>query len=999
MQYRVNEIDQKAKAFWKEQRVYQVSNDTTKPKCYVLDMFPYPSGAGLHVGHPLGYVASDIYARYKRMQGFNVLHPMGFDSFGLPTEQYAIETGIHPKEATDKNIATYKKQIENIGYNYDWDREVVTSDPNYFKWTQWIFLELFGSIYCYENKCAYSIDVLIKHFEAHGNHDNTAFTNKEIPAFSAAEWNAYTEKEKSDILMSYRLAYVDYAEVNWCEALGTVLANDEVINGRSERGGHPVVKKQMRQWFLRISAYADRLLNNLEFVDFSPSLKEMQRNWIGKSEGALVDFAIENHTQSLRVFTTRPDTIFGSTFMVIAPEHPLVSEITTEVCKSEVEAYLTYCKSRNDIDRQAEKKVTGAFTGSYAVHPFNGKKLPIYIAEYVLMGYGTGAIMAVPAEDERDSKFAEKFGIEIIQIFDKTGVENPEIGDKKGTYIHSDFLNGLGYEAGKMLMLEKIETLQIGTRKVQFRLRDAGFSRQRYWGEPIPIIWKDEIAYPLPFEELPLVNPDVDVILPTNEGKSPLARNTAWVHEKEGYTRETDTMPAFAGSSWYFLRYMDNKNEKAFVNKELATYWNQVDVYVGGTEHAVGHLLYSRFFNNFLYDRGYISFEEPYKKLINQGMIQGVSAFVYRAENLAISSCGLAKENAIFPNLFFSKDDLNKILEIKNDKIKRIRFDESGVVLVSVKLEESRFEMNEEFHKLYSNILNLFNKFSSNIEMIEFDIVLSPIHIHISLIDEITNEVDLEGLRKWKKEFENAIFLTNNDKFICGRETEKMSKSKYNVVNPDVIIEKYGADCFRMYEMFLGPIELSKPWNTAGIEGVSKFLRRFWNLYLTEEGESKVIKEPTTKEELKTLHKLLKKLHEDINNFSFNTSVSAFMIAVNELQTLKCAKYEVLEPMIKAICPFAPHTAEMLWQAIGGEGSVIHASFPNFDASILVENDFEYPVSINGKMRVKISLPLEMSQDDVQAQVLANETVQKWLEGNAMKKFIFVKGRMINVVV
>jgi leucyl-tRNA synthetase len=924
MQYRVNEIDQKAKSFWKEHRVYQVSNDMTKPKCYVLDMFPYPSGAGLHVGHPLGYVASDIYARYKRMQGFNVLHPMGFDSFGLPTEQYAIETGIHPKEATDKNITTYKKQIENIGYNYDWDREVVTSDPNYFKWTQWIFLELFGSIYCYENKRAYSIDVLIKHFEAHGNHDNTAFTNKEIPAFSAAEWNAYTEKEKNDILMSYRLAYVDYAEVNWCEALGTVLANDEVINGRSERGGHPVVKKQMRQWFLRISAYADRLLNNLEFVDFSASLKEMQRNWIGKSEGALVDFAIENHTQSLRVFTTRPDTIFGSTFMVIAPEHPLVSEITTEVCKAEVEAYLMYCKSRNDIDRQAEKKVTGAFTGAYAVHPFNGKKLPIYIAEYVLMGYGTGAIMAVPAEDERDSKFAEKFGIEIIQIFDKTGVENPEIGDKKGTYIHSDFLNGLGYEAGKTLMLEKIETLQIGTRKVQFRLRDAGFSRQRYWGEPIPIIWKDEIAYPLPFEDLPLVNPDVDVILPTNEGKSPLARNTAWVQEKEGYTRETDTMPAFAGSSWYFLRYMDNKNEKVFVNKELATYWNQVDVYVGGTEHAVGHLLYSRFFNNFLYDRGYISFEEPYKKLINQGMIQGRSNFVYRS----ISN----------PNIFVSKGLAASY--------------EGGTM---------------------------------------------PLYVDVNIVEN--DVMDVEKFKAWRAEFQHAEFVLEDGNYVCGFEVEKMSKSKYNVVNPDIVIEKYGADCFRMYEMFLGPIELSKPWNTSGIEGVSKFLRRFWNLYLTEEGESKVIKEPATKEELKTLHKLLKKLHEDISNFSFNTSVSAFMIAVNELQTLKCAKYEVLEPMIKAICPFAPHTAEMLWQVIGGEGSVIHASFPNFDASILVENDFEYPVSINGKMRVKISLPLEMSQDEVQAQVLANETVQKWLEGNAMKKFIFVKGRMVNLVV
>ena len=922
MSYNITEIDQWAKAFWNENKVYEVTNDTSLPKHYVLDMFPYPSGAGLHVGHPLGYVASDIYARFKKMQGFNVLHPMGFDSFGLPTEQYAIETGIHPADATTKNISTYKKQINNIGYNYDWSREVVTSDPKYYKWTQWIFLRLFDSIYCYENQKAYPISVLINHFESHGNHNNTAYTNKEVQTFSAEDWNQFSEKEKNDLLMHYRLAYVDYAEVNWCEALGTVLANDEVINGKSERGGHPVVKKTMKQWFLRISAYAQRLLDNLESLEFTESLKEQQRNWIGKSQGALIDFKCNEET--IKVYTTRPDTIFGSTFVVLSPEHPLIEKITSSNFKKEVEAYQNYCKSKSDIDRQAEKKVTGQFTGAYAKNPITHQEIPVYIAEYVLMGYGTGAIMAVPAEDERDFRFAQHFEIPIVEIFDKSQIANPEIGDKKGVYINSDFLNGLEYAEAQTKIINHLIQLQVGEPKTQFRIRDAGFSRQRYWGEPMPILWKDGIAYPLPEDQLPLMNPEVDEILPTEDGSSPLARNQKWVNEIEGFTRETDTMPAFAGSSWYFLRYMDPNNEQDFVDTDLAKYWNQVDVYVGGTEHAVGHLLYSRFFTNFLYDIQLISFYEPFKRLINQGMIQGRSNFVYRS----VSD----------PNNFISK---NKITDAQQ---------------------------------------------------------VTPLHVDVNIVEN--DVLDIEAFKKWRHEFANATFELEDGQYICGWEVEKMSKSKYNVVNPDQIIAKYGSDCFRMYEMFLGPIELSKPWNTAGIEGVSKFLRKFYHLFFNETGELKTTNEAPEAEELKILHKLLKKVSEDIEQFSFNTSVSAFMIAVNELNQVKCNKKAILEPLCQAIAPFAPHLAEHIWQKINPEaGSIIHSTFPKFDSSYLIESEIEYPVSINGKMRLKIKIGAEASQDEVEKLVIENETVQKWLEEKPIKKIIFVKGRMINIVI
>jgi leucyl-tRNA synthetase len=1057
MQYSPNRIDQLAKKIWEDKDVYRVENDISKPKHYVLEMFPYPSGAGLHVGHPLGYVAGDIYARFKRMQGFNVLHPMGFDSFGLPAEQYAIETGKDPRDTTRDNIETYKKQFNKIGLSFDWSREVVTSSPEYYKWTQWLFIEMFNSIYCYENQCAYSVNVLIKHFEEHGNHNNTAFTNNTVNAFTAEEWKNYSEKEKSDILMNYRLIYTSMGEVNWCEALGTVLANDEVINGRSERGNHPVVKKKMRQWSLRMTAYADRLLQGLEEIGFSNSLKDQQKNWIGKSTGALITFPLspskgrvvprhatanpaaasilyenakENrknateaeeklwqeirnrkldykfrrqhpidnyiadficleqkliievdggyHTQTkeyddartfvlnelgysvirftneevlndiktvlsnikdtftepttllpegegpgLRVYTTRPDTIFGATFLVLAPEHALVSEISTTEYKTKINDYIGYCKSKSDIDRQAGKEVSGQYTGAYAIHPFTGKQLPIYIAEYVLMGYGTGAIMAVPAEDERDRKFAEKFGIEIIELFDKSGLEKTEIGDKQGKLINSDFINGLSWNEGFDIVLAGLEDNEIGERKTQFRLRDANFSRQRYWGEPIPILWKDDIPYPLEVSQLPLLNPNVDSFLPSKDGLAPNARNEKWVHEIEGYTREVDTMPAFAGSSWYFLRYMDPQNNGEFVAKDLANYWGQVDLYQGGSEHAVGHLLYARYFNHFLYDRGYISHKEPFKRLINQGMIQGRTQFVYRSNKNE--------------NLFLSKG------LIKN----------------------------------------------------ECDV--TPIRIDVSMVDN--DILDIEAFKKWRQEFTNAEFELEDGRYICGWEIDKMSKRYYNVVNPDDIIDKYGADCFRMYEMFLGPIEQSKPWNTAGIEGVSKFLKRFWNLYFDENGHSKLTKNDASVDELKVLHRTIYKLAKDIEDFSFNTSVSALMIALNEFNTLKTTSESVLIPLLKSICPFAPHTAETIWSSLGNLNSIIVQEYPRVDESYLVDDTIEYPISINGKMRAKISLAADADEAIARESSLSNETIQKWLEGNEVKKFIFVKSRMINIVI
>lgn len=911
MEYNFRNIEKKWQEQWKADKVYQVSSESEKPKYYVLDMFPYPSGAGLHVGHPLGYIASDIYSRYKRLKGFNVLHPMGFDSFGLPAEQYAIETGQHPAETTKKNIATFKSQLDKIGFCYDWSREVQTSDPNYYKWTQKLFLELFNSYFCNTCKQAKPITELVAKYEARGGSN-----------FTAEQWKGFSKAEQEEILMKRRLAFSKYGEVNWCEALGTVLANDEVVNGVSERGGHPVVKKKMRQWYLRITAYADRLLEGLETVDFSESMKEMQRNWIGRSEGAEIEFKIQNSKFKIDVYTTRPDTIFGVDFMVLAPELDLVKEITSNEQKTAVDEYINYVKSRSDRERQAEvKQITGCFTGAYAINPFNQRKIPIWISEYVLAGYGTGAIMAVPCGDERDFKFAQHFKIPITNIIGEhyTGKEaNPT---KEAILENSDFLNGLVMKDAIAIAINKIEELGIGKRKVNYKMRDAGFSRQRYWGEPFPIIWNQGVAIPIAETELPLELPHVEIYGPGPEGEGPLANIEDWVNTPEG-RRETSTMPGYAGSSWYFLRYMDPHNTKEFVSKKAAEYWNSVDLYVGGTEHAVGHLLYSRMWTKVLFDLGYINFDEPFKKLLNQGMIQGSSRFVYRVRG-------------------------------------------------TQKFVSQNFKLQYE---------------------------VDSIHVDVNIVDGV--ELDIEAFKKWKNgEYANAEFILEDGKYICGVETEKMSKSKYNTVNPDELCEKYGADTFRMYEMFLGPIDQSKPWDTKGIEGVHRFIKKLWRLFFDELKGKVWNTETPTAEELKVLHKTIKKIEEDTERFSFNTAVSAFMVAVNELSDLKCHKKEILEQILILLTPYAPHIAEELWHALGNETTILDASFPILNAQFLIESSKEYPISINGKLRTTLSFPIDANQQDVEPIVLSNEIVQKWLEGKAPKKIIFVKGKMINVVI
>ena len=932
MEYNFNQIEQKWQAQWKANNTYKVSNSSNKPKYYVLDMFPYPSGAGLHVGHPLGYIASDIYSRYKRLKGFNVLHPMGFDSFGLPAEQYAIETGQHPAETTKKNIATFKAQLDKIGFCYDWSREVRTSDATYYKWTQWIFLQIFNSYFDRATNKAMPIIQLEKQFETAGNPHPFYAT---VKPFTANEWMSFTHQQKEEILMEYRLAFSKYGEVNWCEALGTVLANDEIVNGVSERGGHPVVKKKMRQWYLRITDYADRLLEGLESVDFSDSMKEMQRNWIGKSHGAEIDFAIQGNTNILKVYTTRPDTIFGVDFMVVAPELELVQKIKSTEQTSNVDEYIAYVKSRTDIDRMAEKKITGCFTGAYAINPFDEKKIPIYISEYVLSGYGTGAIMAVPCGDERDFKFARHFNISITNIIGSYFNGEEPNATKEAILENSGFLNGVKMLDATPMVLQQLETQGIGKRKVNYRMRDAGFSRQRYWGEPFPIIWSDGIAVPLAAEELPLTLPHVDKYGPGPDGEGPLGNITDWVNTPLG-KRETSTMPGYAGSSWYFLRYMDPENDTTFCDRKASDYWNQVDLYIGGTEHAVGHLLYSRLWTKILFDLGHIGFEEPFKKLLNQGMIQGSSRLVYR-------------------------------LQGKN-------------TFVSYGLKD------------------------------KYDVDI--IHVDVSMVDGI--ELDTEGFRKWKNgEFATADFIYENgvqypplaqlkelgDKYICGVETEKMSKSKYNTVNPDELCNKYGADTFRMYEMFLGPVEQSKPWDTKGIEGVHRFLRKLWRLFFDDIKGCVFTNEKATTAELKVLHKTIKKIEEDTERFSFNTAVSSFMICVNELADLKCHKKEVLENVLILLAPYAPHIAAELWQQTGNEGSIADAAYPVFNTALLVESNKEYPVSINGKVRTNINLSLDLQQADVEKIIAENEIVQKWLEGKLPKKIIFVKNKMINVVV
>ncbi len=927
MDYNFVEIEKKWQHFWKENRTYKVDIDHSRPKYYVLDMFPYPSGAGLHVGHPLGYIASDIYSRYKRLNGFNVLHPMGYDAFGLPAEQYAIQTGQHPAITTENNVKRYREQLDKIGFSYDWDREVRTCDPNYYHWTQWAFIQMFKHWYNNSTQKADSIENLVKEFETNGNTKVDASCS-DVVSFTAQEWKKMTEKEQQEILLAYRLAYLADTMVNWCPALGTVLANDEVKEGFSVRGGHPVEQRKMKQWCLRISAYAERLLNDLETIDWTDSLKEIQRNWIGRSEGAEVTFTIEGSDQGILVFTTRPDTIYGATFMVLAPESELVESLTKPEYKHAVEEYIALAKRKTERERQADaKKVTGQFTGSFAINPFTKEHIPIWISEYVLAGYGTGAIMAVPAHDSRDFIFAKTFGLPIVQTVIRPG-ETPSdpatwqesYDSKEGIVINSDIINGLDVKIAITKINDFIEQQGLGKKKVNYRLRDAIFSRQRYWGEPFPIFFKDGMPYPLEENKLPLELPEVDAYLPTEKGEPPLGRAKNW-HTAEGYAYELSTMPGFAGSSAYYLRYMDPKNDKELVSKEANQYWENVDLYIGGTEHATGHLVYSRFWNKFLFDLGLVCNNEPFKKLINQGMIQGRSNFVYRVKGT---------------NQFVS-------LNLKKD----------------------------------------------------YDV--TEIHVDVNIVEN--DVLDLDAFRSWRPEFTNAEFILENGKYICGWAVEKMSKSMYNVVNPDVIIERYGADTLRMYEMFLGPLELSKPWDTNGIDGVHKFLRRLWRLYHDGKNQPCICDEPASREELKAIHKTIKKVSEDIEKFSFNTGVSAFMICVNELTELKCSKREVLEPLTVILAPFAPHISEELWQLLGHGTSVCEAQWPAFMEEFLIESTFTCPVSFNGKTRFTLEVPLNLPKEEVEKLVVESELTARYLDGKSIRKIIIVPNKIVNVVV
>jgi leucyl-tRNA synthetase len=894
-------------------------------------MFPYPSGAGLHVGHPLGYIASDIVARFKRVKGFNVLHPMGFDAFGLPAEQYALEHGIHPAVSTADNINNFKRQLGNIGFCYDWSREVQTCDPKYYRWTQWIFLQIFDSWFNRKKQKAERISELIKIFEAEGN-KNHPFPNSKFrisnfkgDSFNANEWKSFSEKTQQEILMQYRLAYLAYTDVNWCEALGTVLANDEVINGVSYRGGFPVVKKQMRQWSLRITEYAERLLKGLDEIDFSESMKDIQRNWIGKSVGAKITFKVKNEKgehKDLVVFTTRPDTIFGVDFMVLAPEHDLVKELTSKTQEAEVEKYLKYVESRSEVDRMAEvKKITGCFIGAHAINPFNGREIPVWISEYVLAGYGTGAIMAVPCGDERDHKFAKHFNLPITNIIGSHYNGDEANPTKDAILENSDFLNGLVMHKAIDVVIQKLEEKGIGNKQINYKMRDAGWSRQRYWGEPFPVVFKDDVPYAMKESELPLELPQSNNFKPSGNGEGPLANLQDWINFAPDQKRDSNTMPTHAGAAWYFLRYMDPHNEHAFADKKALDYWNQVDVYIGGSEHAVAHLLYSRLWTKVLHDLGYLNFDEPFKKLINQGKITGDSRFVYRVRGT---------------------------------------------------------------HKFVS--AGLKDKYETD-----------PLHVDINIVNGL--ELDTEAFKKWKPDFENAEFILEDGKYICGSAIEKMSKSYFNVVNPDQIITDYGADTLRLYEMFLGPLEASKPWSTQGIDGVFKFLRRFWNLFHDNTGKFKITDAEPTRDELKILHKTLKKVEYDIEHFSFNTSVSEFMICANELSSMKCNKRKVLEPLVIALSPYAPHMTEELWSLLGNKDSIINATFPAWDEKYLVESSFSYPISINGKVRAQMEFALDMPKEDIEKMVLASEVVQKWSEGKPPKKVIVVPGRIVNVVV
>lgn len=928
----IKRIEKKWQEKWSADKVYQVRNDSSKPKFYVLDMFPYPSGAGLHVGHPLGYIASDIVSRYKRTKGFNVLHPMGFDAFGLPAEQYAIQTGQHPAITTEKNIDTYKRQLKQIGFSFDWEREVQTCDPGYYKWTQWIFSQLFDAWYNKTTDKAEPISSLIKAFEVEGNSGVSAVCDDNTPRFTAHDWQNWSEKQREDILQAYRIAYLSETMVNWCAALGTVLSNDEVKDGVSERGGYPVERIKMMQWSMRITAYAERLLQGLDTIDWPEPVKEMQRNWIGKSVGCELDFRLDGHDEKIRVFTTRIDTIYGVTFMVLAPEHELVGKITTPDQREAISQYVEIARNRSERERMTEvKRISGAFTGAYAINPFNNEKIPVWIADYVLAGYGTGAVMAVPSSDTRDYAFATHFKLPVVDVLEgaASDITKDNFDPKSGTMINSGDLNGLSWNEAVEKALAQVEKMGIGVRKINYRMRDAIFGRQRYWGEPFPVYYKDQLPKLVPFEDLPVTLPEIDEYKPTASGEPPLARAKDWRYTpsdtkqpaQEGYPYELTTMPGWAGSSWYWFRYMDPHNANEFASAESIEYWKDVDLYIGGSEHATGHLLYSRFWCKVLKDLGYVKSEEPFRKLINQGHIQGMSKFVYRVNGTnTFVSHGLRQDHQV-----------------------------------------------------------------------------TPLHVDISMVEN--DILDIDAFRKWRDDFASAEFILEDGRYVCGTEVEKMSKSKYNVVNPDDIVSRYGADTLRMYEMFLGPLELSKPWNTNGIDGVYKFLRRFWNLFHNNQGNFEVSADAPTRNEFKVLHKTLKKVEEDIERFSFNTTVSEFMICCNELSSMKCNKRAILEPLVIALSPYAPHISEELWEMLGHSDTVLNATFPAFDDQYLVENSFEYPISINGKVRVKMNFALDMPKEDIEKLVMASDIVQKWTEGKAPKKVIIVPGKIVNVVI
>ena len=926
MEYNFRSIEDKWRKHWAEQKTFKAETTSTKPKYYVLDMFPYPSGAGLHVGHPLGYIASDIYARYKRLKGYNVLHPMGYDSFGLPAEQYAIQTGQHPAITTSENISRYRDQLDKIGFSFDWDREVQTSEPNYYKWTQWIFKQIFNAWYCKVEDKAKSIDSLVARFKAEGNGTVKAVSD-EIAIFTAEQWNAKSAKEQEEILLSYRLAFRSETMVNWCSELGTVLANDEIKEGLSERGGHPVIQKKMMQWSMRITAYAQRLIDDLNTLDWTEAIKEQQRNWIGRSEGASIRFELESDALAtdenieIEVFTTRPDTIFGVSYMTLAPENEYVSRITTNEYKEAIREYIDKTKKRSERDRMSDvKTVSGQFTGAYVKHPFTGAKIPVWIGDYVLASYGTGAVMAVPAHDSRDFAFANKFDLPIIPVISGGNLPEESHDGKEGILLNSDFLNGLKVKEATTAIIPKIEDKGIGRGKIQYRLRDAIFSRQRYWGEPFPIYFEDEMPKTMGDKDLPVTLPKVEKYLPTEDGEPPLARAEHW-KTADGNAIETNTMPGWAGSSWYFLRYMDATNDGEFVSKEAQSYWRNVDLYIGGSEHATGHLLYSRFWMKFLFDMGFVSEQEPFKKMINQGMILGRSNFAYRIKDT---------------NTFVSYG-----LKDQHDT--------------------------------------------------------TPIHVDVNMVEN--DVLDVEAFKGWRADFTNADFILEEGEYKCGAEVEKMSKSKFNVVSPDSIVEKYGADTLRMYEMFLGPLEQFKPWNTNGISGVNNFLRKLWRLFHDAENNFVISDAEPTKEELKTLHRTIKKVQEDVEAFSFNTSVSTFMVCVNELTTQKCNKRYVLEPLVILMCSYAPHISEELWELLGHKDGVTYQDFPKFEASHLVESSHTYPVSFNGKMRFKMEFPLDMNKTEIEKQILAHEKSIHYLDGKSPKKVIIVPKKIINIVV